>query len=132
MGLREQILAANDVDSEIVHVAAWGVDVEVRGMSLAMRERIGDIANEAQQAAREGRDIPPAFSASVIIATAFDPETGEQLFTADDIPALNAKSAKALGELAAAGSRLSGLTDEAVTDAGKDSPSTGDDGSSSS
>jgi len=119
-GLREKILAAQDVDKEIVHVDAWGVDVEVRSMSLAMRERIGQLASDAEEARKEGRDIPPAFSASVVIATAFDPDTGEQLFTADDIAALNEKSAAAVGKLSEVGARLSGLTDEAKVEAGKD------------
>jgi len=119
-GLRDKILAANDVESELVEVPEWGVSVEVRSMSLAMRERIGQMASEAEDARKSGSDVDPAFSASVVIATAFDPETGEALFTADDIAALNNKNAAAVGKLSEVGARLSGLTDEAKVEAGKD------------
>ena len=58
-GLRDKILAANDVESELVEVPEWGVSVEVRSMSLAMRERIGQMASEAEDARKSGADVDP-------------------------------------------------------------------------
>lgn len=119
-GLRSAILSTDDITCELVHVPEWDVTVEVRSMSLLERERVGELASEAQAAKEEGRDIPPQFSAAVVVACSFDPETGEQLFTNADIPALNGKSAKATGRISEVGARLSGLTDDAEVEAGKD------------
>jgi hypothetical protein len=37
MGLRDSILAAADIPTELVHVPEWDCDVEVRGMDLGAR-----------------------------------------------------------------------------------------------
>jgi hypothetical protein len=120
MSLKDSIFAADDIPSESVDIPEWGVTVQVRGMSLQARERIGDIAQKSLADAKAGKDADPVFSASVVVATVFDPDTGEQVFTAADIASINAKSAKVVGRLADIGSRLSGLSEEAQTEAGKD------------
>ena len=132
MGLRDSILAATDIPTELVHVPEWDCDVEVRGMDLASREGIAEIASESVNARQTGGASNPVWNASVVIAVAFDPDTGERLFTQDDVAALNSKSAKAIMVIAETGARLSGLTDEEEVEAGKDSPSTPADVSSSS
>ena len=60
----------------------------------------------------------------IVIATSFDPESGEQIFSPNDRDALLAKSANALDRLASVGMRLSGFTQESADVAGKDSSAT--------
>ena len=118
-GLRDKILAANDVESELVEIPEWGVSVEVRSMSLAMRERIGQMASEAEGSARPAPTSTPP-SRVGCHRHRLDPETGEALFTADDIAALNNKNAAAVGKLSEVGARLSGLTGRGQGRSGKD------------
>ena len=70
MSLRDQILNAEDVESEIVVVDGWGgARVEVRSMSTAMREKLSQFAGEGDT---------ESWTAAVVIATCYDPETGEE------------------------------------------------------
>jgi hypothetical protein len=65
-----------------------------------------------------------AFNVGILVGTSYDPESGAKLFTEADIPLLKQKSAAAVQRLVDAGTRLSGLTEDAVEVAGKDSSST--------
>jgi len=132
MGLRDSILNATDIPTETVHVPEWDCDVEVRGMSLAARETISEIAQDSVAAKEKTGKSDPVWNAAVVVATAYDPETGGPLFTDADRAALNGKSAKAVMRLSEAGARLSGMTEDESVEAGKDSPSTPAEGSSSS
>lgn len=119
MSIRDQILAKQDIPSEMVDVPEWGVKVEVRGMTGAERTRIMD------KATQNAGDVNLQFVyPEIVIATAFDPESGEQVFKPGDRDALLAKSATALDRIAAVGMRLSGFTAESADDMGKDSSAT--------
>lgn len=125
MSIREQILALNDIPSEIVEISEWGVKVEVRGMTGAERTRIMDMAT------KNSGDFNLQFVyPEIVIATSFDAETGEQIFKPADRDALLAKSANALDKLATVGMRLSGFTAESADSAGKDSSATATEDSS--
>ena len=100
-------------------VPEWGVKVEVRGMTGAERTRIMD------KAVGQTGDVNLQFVyPEIVIATSFDPESGEQIFSPNDRDALLAKSANALDRLASVGMRLSGFTQESADVAGKDSSAT--------
>ena len=119
MSIRDQILSAQDIPSEMVDVPEWGVKVEVRGMTGAERTRIMD------KAVGQTGDVNLQFVyPEIVIATSFDPESGEQIFSPNDRDALLAKSANALDRLASVGMRLSGFTQESADVAGKDSSAT--------
>ena len=119
MSARDQILALNDIPSEIVDIPEWGVKVEVRGMTGAERMRIMDMAT------KNAGDFNLQFVyPEIVIATSFDAETGEQIFKPSDRDVLLAKSANALDRLGSVGMRLSGFTAEAADAAGKDSSAT--------
>lgn len=106
--LRERILAAKDIASERIHVEAWGVDVEVRGMSGRAR------AAFVQQALGDGT-VNLAMAYPLLVAECcFDPETGQRIFTTADLEALSEKSGDALEQIALVAGRLSGLDDAAV------------------
>ena len=119
MSIRDLILAAQDIPSESVDVPEWGVKVEVRGMTGAERTRIMD------KAVGQTGDVNLQFVyPEIVIATSFDPESGEQIFSPNDRDALLAKSVNALDRLASVGMRLSGFTQESADVAGKDSSAT--------
>jgi hypothetical protein len=121
MSVRDKILAVqNDTPSELVKIKEWDVEVMVRGFTLGAKDNfLAAIINpETKQA-----DLR-AFNVGILVGTAFDPESGEKLFTESDIPILKEKSAAVVQRLVDVGTRLSGLSDEAVELAAKKSSST--------
>ena len=119
MSIRDQILAVQDIPTQIVEVPEWGVKIEVRGMTGAERTRIMDKAT-ANQGDMNLQMIYP----EIVIATSFDPLTGEQVFSPEDRDILLSKSATALDRVASVGMRLSGFTKESADELGKDSSET--------
>ena len=121
MSLRDKILAIeNDTPSELVKVPEWSVEVLVRGFSLGAKDDF--LASILDPETKEAN--LRAFSSGILVGTAFDPETGERLFSESDIPILKQKSAAAVQRLVDVGTRLSGLTEDAVEIAAKKSSST--------
>ncbi|CAB5220403.1 hypothetical protein UFOVP238_45 [uncultured Caudovirales phage] len=111
--LREQILGAEDTQSELVEVPQWGVTVEVRGMSGKSRAQF--LANYTDEVGRVQWD---RLYPNLLIHTVFDPETSEQVFLAEDSDAINLKSGSALEIVANVSLRLSGLNQEQQKEAG--------------
>lgn len=117
MSLRDRIIAADDIGKRLVHVPEWGVEVEVRTLSTGMRSRM------LQSAATDdgGVDISRLYP-MLVIATAFDPESGEAIFadTPEDFDLIQNKSAKAVEVVAKAAMEMSGMSvDEGVDAEGK-------------
>lgn len=117
MGLRDVILAADDIESEMVEVRQWNVKVEVRSLTARERARMLDAI---------ASDNPEEFQLSVeklypdiVIKTCYDPETGERLFQDEDREELMNKSGAAVEKLAQAGIRLSGMDAGAENRLGK-------------
>lgn len=105
--LRDKIFTSSDIQIEMVEIPEWGVTVEVRGMSGGDRSEIID---RVQNASSDGEKVGAGDMVfEVIVACAYDPETGRQVFTEDDIPTLRTKAAKALDRIAEVGFRLSGM-----------------------
>lgn len=124
MSIRDQILAVQDIPTELVEVPEWGVKIEVRGMTGAERTRIMDKAT-----ANDGDMNLQMIYPEIVIATSFDPETGEQVFLPEDRDILLSKSATALDRVAMVGMRLSGFTKESADELGKGSSETDSDDS---
>lgn len=104
--IKERIRQANDIKREVVHVDAWDMDIEVRAIAGA---DVGLVFGGKDD------DRPEhVYRADMIIATCFDPETGEKIFepTDEDRELINGKSAFATGPLLNAAMRLNGLTEE--------------------
>jgi hypothetical protein len=124
--LRDRILNADDVGHEVVDVPAWGVKLEVRSMTgrerATMIERFIDDSGQMNV-----KDLYP----SLIIACAFDPDSGEQVFSQADHDKLNDKNAAALEVVAQAAMRLSGISSEGQEALGKGSSPAASDGSTS-
>ncbi len=123
---KSAILAASDLKHEDVPVKEWGGTVRVRTMTGTERD-------EFRAAIASETGVPVGkFSAALLVATLVD-ENGNRLFTAEDMVAMQAKSAKSLDAPAAVAMRLNGLGPAAVEDAVKNSESdqSGDSGSGS-
>lgn len=128
MNLRDTILAVDDIPSEKVSIKEWGVEVLVRGMSAG--DRITLMQNAYDQST--GQVNMAAVYPDVVVACLIDPNTNEQVFTADDKSLLMSKSSAAIEQIASVGLRLSGIGQEEQDAAGKDSSSIQNDDSSSS
>lgn len=114
--LRDRILAANDIPTELLTVPEWGCEVLIKGMTGADRAGLLERAVTPEGAVSFSKFYP-----EVVIATAHDPATEERLFGESDRDLLMEKSGAALDRVANVGLRLSGMTDEAAKAAGKDS-----------
>lgn len=97
---RDAILSASDRPLKHVPVPEWGGDVYVRVMTAGERD-----AFEAAQ----GEDAHKDLRARLAVATVCDSD-GNLLFTAADVPAVTAKSARALDRIFAASARHNGIT----------------------
>ena len=113
--LRKTALESDDIESELIDVPEWhakGSDkplvFEVRGMSSKERSKL------LKSATRDGEVQMEQWFPDLIIATVFDPETGEQVFERADRAALNAKSGAVISAIADVSARLSGLGDTDV------------------
>jgi len=124
--LSDKIFAADDIESELVEVAQWGVTLLVKSMSAKARAALIDNAIANNGGNFNIQQVMP----DIVIQCTFDPETGERVFLDGDREALMAKSAGAVEEVAAVAMRLSGMTDDAVDAAGKESSPTQSDASS--
>jgi hypothetical protein len=113
VSLRDKILAADDIQSELVDVPEWGVTVEVRGMNGADRSRILEMASSSD----DGKIGVGTMYVETVIAATYDPETGERVFSAADRDGLMGKSAAAIDRIATVGMRLSAMDKEAQDDA---------------
>jgi hypothetical protein len=125
---REQILSADDLKREEVHVPDWGGSVFVRTLTGAERDRL-----EEQSVTRNGKTFEANFSnvrARLVSLAAVD-ESGKRLFTEADIEALGAKSATALDIVFAVASRINGLSAKDVDQLAKNSSADPKDASSS-
>lgn len=118
MSIRDQILAAKDIPTEIVDIPEWDVQVEVRGMTGADRTRLLQSAIDPVTGQVDIKNVYP----DIVICSAFDPESGERIFGDDDRDALLSKSANAIDRIAEVGMRLGGFTKDETDKAAKRFP----------
>ena len=112
------ILAANDLKSEDIEVPEWGGAVRVR--SFTGRERD---AFEASMVRGDGKDRKVDLTnmrARLVGLTVID-ETGQRLFTDDEVDLLGAKSGAALDRVFAVAQKLNGLSGADVEELSKNS-----------
>jgi hypothetical protein len=118
--LKAKILAASDIKSESMTIPEWGVTIKVTGMSGRTREKFleavfqngGGGDGEASKVATNKAMVP--LINDFVVDGARDPQTGERLFTADDIDALREKNGETLQRIALKVISLSGLGEKAV------------------
>lgn len=100
---KEQILAAQDLKSEVVAVPEWGGEVRLRSMTGADRDAYEQSLVEARG---EGEARRLANVRARLVAFCAVDEAGARLFSEADVEALGAKSAAALDRLFEACTRL--------------------------
>lgn len=126
--LKKTILEVADLQERIVDVPEWGVKVLVRGMSAGDRAKL----LESSTPAGGGKLDMANWFANLVIASAFDPDTGEKIFEVADRDSLKTKNGKAIARITDVATALSGLTDTAVEDAKSGFDDAQNDGSLSS
>lgn len=117
MSLRDKILACDDIQRELVEIPEWGVILEVRGMNGADRSRIIEMVSDEQ-----GNVSVGTMYVETVIASTYDPESGERVFSPTDRDALTAKAASAIDRIAKVGMRLSRMDGEATEEAKRQFP----------
>lgn len=115
---RDDILNAKDIETEEVKVPEWGGSVLVRTMTGAGRDAFeqGIVASRVENKQKNIETI----RARMVALSVVD-ESGNLLFTDEDIPALGKKSAKALDRVYSVCSRLNALLDGDVEELAKNS-----------
>lgn len=112
VSLRDRIKSTATVfPTETVQVPEWNVTVEVRSMTIADQSRLVDRFTREDGTRDVGRMVP-----AIVVATCFDPVTGERVFTDDDLEWLADQPAKVVDDVASVGLRVSGLTAALVPD----------------
>lgn len=110
MGLKEQILAAKDLEHVPHEVKEWGVTVFIRPMNGIERDAL-EGENFKVTAGKETTFNRQNFRARVLGRCLVD-ENGLRLFNDAELVQLGQKSAKVLDRLCAIASRISGITKE--------------------
>ena len=108
---RDQILEAQDRQSEAVAVPEWGGSVNVQSMTGAQRD-----AWERSLIERDADGKMVNTRAKLAAAVIVD-DAGNALFAPDDVARLTLKSAAALDRICRVAQRLNRLTDEELEDA---------------
>tara|TARA_R110002096_G_C14369600_1_gene704749 strand:- start:299 stop:661 length:363 start_codon:yes stop_codon:yes gene_type:complete len=117
--LRSLILASKDTPTDVVEVPEWGVTVGVKSMSARSRASVMALAQQGENGFDEARVI--AMWGRTLIDCLVDPDTGETIFTQDDMMSLMEKSATVVERLWTHCFERSGMTEGKVNEAGKDS-----------
>jgi hypothetical protein len=117
--LSEIIFAQSDIAEELIHVDAWGVDILVKAMTARDRARMVEQAGGGEASMNLEQILP-----DLVILCSYDPESGERIFMPSDRDALLAKSADPIEKIALKAMALSGMSEDAVDAAGKDSSPT--------
>ena len=126
---RDQILNAQDIQTEEVSVPEWGGSVLVRALDGEERDAL-----EASMIQGKGKNAQVNLKnlRAKLAARSMVDENGKRLFEDGDIPALAKKSAAALNRVYEAAQRLSGITPEDVDELTKNSkPAQSEDSGSS-
>lgn len=111
INLRDKIFQAKDIKEELVYVEEWDVKVLVRGLNGKSRSEVLNSALTKQGTFDFVKVYP-----DLVIATSYDPETNEKIFTKEDRDLINEKSGSALEKIASVAVRLSGLNQKAIED----------------
>jgi len=121
---KDEILNAQDLKTEVVHVPQWGGDVIVRELTTAQRNEVYKYIADNRESA-VGRFQPMVVRMSVV------GEDGHPVFSEDDEAALAGKSSKAMDIVFAACCRTTKLRRADIAETAKNSEETPTDGSSS-
>jgi hypothetical protein len=128
MNLRDKILAADDIPSEVVSIPEWDTEILMKGMTARDRIHLMQTAVDPVTGSINMSIVYP----DVVVACSYDPKSGERIFEDSDKDAVMGKASAAIENLAMVGLRLSGIGQAEQDAAGKDSSESPSDDSSSS
>lgn len=116
--MRDRIAARRPYSAETVYVPSWDERVEVRSISLGLRNEMMERVLDPETKEANVKLLYP----ELLIRTAYDPETGERIFADDDLAFIDGQDAGAADIVAKVAMRLSGMADgEKEKEAGKSS-----------
>ncbi len=132
MGLRDLILAADDLPREPLAVPEWGVTVWVRTMRGDERDAFEEASRKVTGSGKGVKVTPQManYRARLAALVCCD-ESGARLFRDEDAAALGGKSAAALDRVADVAVRLNRLGQDEADDAEKNSGTAPSGGSAS-
>lgn len=118
---KQQILAAPDIQEELVPVPEWGGEVMVRGLSGTERDAYEAMTVRVDKDGKRRWDF--ANLRARLVAMAIVGEDGRRMFSDGEVAELGAKSAGALDRVFQRALKLSGLTNEDIEELAKNSES---------
>jgi len=107
--IRDRVAGADDIQIELFPVPEWDVELELRSMTAGER----GICLAASTDQNTGRPIMDKLYARVLIASAYDPASGELAFKAEDEQMLSGKNGAVVERIASRAMQMSGFDDEA-------------------
>jgi hypothetical protein len=125
--LADKIRNSEDLHSELYSIPEWGVTIMVKSMSARQRAIYASTltsegATDVDAIASVALSRIESLWGSMIVACCFDPETGERVFSEEDLEWLmDEKSGEVVGDLATKCLEVSGLSSDSADDSGKDS-----------
>lgn len=119
--IRESLLQAVQLPREVVSVPELGIVVTVQGMSGTQRDAFESTLFTSTANGRRRVLDTRNIRSKLLVHCLVDEETGQPLFTENDIHDLGRVQAKILDRLFPVAQRLSGLTDQDVEDLAKNS-----------
>ncbi len=125
--LRAKALKAKDIKTERLAVPAWDCEFEIRGLTGAQRSAMVARATVTTKG-EDGDDVSSVDSKILnpllIVASCYDPETGERVFEDSDADAIDQKSAEAIDLVTNTILRINGMTKEEKKAIAKNSDAT--------
>lgn len=113
MGLsKHDILNADDKAVHWVDVPEWGGQVGLREMTGAERDQFERVADDYSKGKPSGANL-----ASHLLCLTLCDESGDRLFTAEDVEALAAKNGNIIYRLSMKAAEISSIDDNALTEA---------------
>lgn len=100
MGLKETILAADDLPGEKVEVAEWGISVTLRTLTAAERDKFEDACTTNKANNIRAR----------LVSLCMVDDAGARIFSDNEVSQLGGKSGLVLDRLFAIASRLNGFS----------------------
>jgi hypothetical protein len=102
--LRNKIASIKDIKEEKLHVPEWDVELLIKALTGAERNKILNAAVN-----KDGKADMDKMYPDLIIAACYDPETGERVFEPTDREMLLNKSSSAIERIAQKVIQLSGM-----------------------
>lgn len=124
MSLRDQIAKARDITLERIEVPEWGITVGVKSLTVGEREeyQAGMISALQSDGTIDVSQVHLGEQQRTLVALcAVDPETEDPIFEGADDPVLINANAGVMEKLFQSILDISGMREDAVDEAGKDS-----------